>query len=78
MAEPITSTAAVKAIMAELGITNADMSRRAHITPQTMYERLAKDNMKVNTLCDMMRILGYKVVVVKGDKSVYTGEYELK
>lgn len=78
MAEKITSTAAVKEIMKSKDITNADLSRMVHVTPQSMYERLAKDNMKVSTLCEMLAVLGYKVVVVPGSKKVVAGEYELK
>lgn len=78
MAEKITPTAAIKAIMKDKDVTNADLSRMVHVTPQSLYERLAKDNMKVNTLCDMLAVLGYKVVIVPGKKPVVSGEYELK
>ena len=49
-----------------------------NVTPQTMYERLAKDNMKVNNFCEMARVLGMKVVLVPNDKPVRTGEFEIK
>lgn len=78
MAEPVFSSVALKEVMRRQGVTNADMSKRMNVTPQTMYERLAKDNMKVNIFCEMARVLGMKVVLVPNDKPVRTGEFEIK
>ena len=78
MAEPVFSPAALKEVMRRQGVTNADMSKRMSVTPQTMYERLAKDNMKVNNFCEMARVLGMKVVLVPNDKPVRAGEFEIK
>ena len=78
MAEPVFSSAALKEVMRRQGVTNADMSKRMSVTPQTMYERLAKDNMKVNNFCEMARVLGMKVVLVPNDKPVRAGEFEIK
>lgn len=78
MSVAITSTAAIKELMQKQGVTNADMSKRVGITPQTMYERLAKDNMKVNTLYELATTLGYKIVLVPNSKKVSSGEYEIK
>lgn len=78
MAEPVFSSAALKEVMRRQGVTNADMSKRMSVTPQTMYERLAKDNMKVNNFCEMARVLGMKVMLVPNDKPVRAGEFEIK
>lgn len=80
MARKITSTEAIMAIMKEKGITNSEMSRLTQITPQTCYERLHKDNMKVNTLVGMLAPLGYKLLVVPNDRRTESekGEYEIK
>lgn len=78
MAEPVFSSAALKEVMRRQGVTNADMSKRMNVTPQTMYERLAKDNMKVNNFCEMARVLGMKVMLVPNDKPVRAGEFEIK
>ena len=78
MARKIASTEAILAIMKEKGITNAEMSRLAQITPQTCYERLHKDNMKVNTLASMLAPLGYKVVIAPNERRTEKGEYEVK
>lgn len=78
MARKIQSTEAVMEIMKEKGITNAEMSRLAQITPQTCYERLHKPNMKVNTLASMLAPLGYKVMIVPNERRTDKGEYEIK
>lgn len=78
MAKRMTATEAVKALMAEKGLTNAEMSRMVQVTPQTMYERLHKNSMRVDTLCSMLATLQYKVVIVPSNKTVNAGEYELK
>jgi hypothetical protein len=70
-------TSVVLAIMEQQGITNADMSRIVHVTPQTCYERLHKGNMKVNTLVEMLTPMKYKLVAVPFDKKVVQGEYEI-
>lgn len=78
VAEKVFATAALKEVMQKQGVTNADMSRRLHVTPQTMYERLAKNVVKSDNLCEMAVALGMKIVMVASDKRVMPGEYELK
>lgn len=58
------STKAIKTIMSEKGITNAELSRMCNVTPQVMYERLSKENLKVSTLHQMASNLGYRVILV--------------
>lgn len=71
------STKAIKAIMSEKGITNAELSRMCNVTPQVMYERLVKENLKVNTLHQMASILGYKVILVPDTVPVIDGVFEI-
>lgn len=78
MAEPVFSSYALKEVMRRKEVTNASMSKRMNITPQTMYERLAKNDMKVSNLCAMARVLGKKIVMVDDDKKVLPGEFEIK
>lgn len=78
MAEPIFSSDALKEVMRREEVTNASMSKRMNVTPQTMYERLAKNDMKVSNLCAMARVLGKKIVMVDDDKRVLPGEFEIK
>lgn len=78
MAEPVFSSYALKEVMRRQEVTNASMSKRMSVTPQTMYERLAKNDMKVSNFCEMARVLGKKVVLVDDDKKVLPGEYEIK
>lgn len=78
MAEPVFSSYALKEVMRRQEVTNASMSKRMSVTPQTMYERLAKNDMKVSNFCEMAKVLGKKVVLVDDDKKVLPGEYEIK
>lgn len=78
MAEPVFSSYALKEVMRRQEVTNASMSKRMNVTPQTMYERLAKNDMRVSNFCVMARVLGKKIVMVDDDKKVFPGEYEIK
>lgn len=78
MAEPVFSSYALKEVMRRQEVTNASMSKRMNVTPQTMYERLAKNDMRVSNFCEMARVLGKKIVMVDDDKKVLPGEYEIK
>lgn len=78
MAEPVFSSYALKEVMRRQEVTNASMSKRMNVTPQTMYERLAKNDMRVSNFCVMARVLGKKIVMVDDDKKVLPGEYEIK
>lgn len=57
----------IKTIMEKSGITNAVMSDRLDITQAAFWDRLNNKKHKdigVNILCDMARVLDYKIVVV--------------
>lgn len=69
---------AIKIVMKEQDVTSASMSRRIGITPQTMFDRLGRTEMRVSTFCQMARVLGKKLVLVDDNKKVMPGEYEIK
>lgn len=59
-------------IMTRLDISQADMARILHIKPQSFHDRLNSKHMEVDTLKQVLKILGYKVVVLPDD--VYVKE----
>lgn len=74
---PQKPTDAIKQLMEALGVSNAEMARRLGLSPQTVFERLDKPNIKTNTLSEMARTLGYKMIVTDKDTEVLPGEVEL-
>lgn len=77
MAKGLTPTKAIKDIMKTKEVTNAAMSDLIGKTPQTTYERLAKDDIKMSSVCEMLRVLGYCVKFVPRDESVTAGQYKI-
>lgn len=74
---PQIPTTAIKQLMEALGVSNAEMARRLGVSPQTVFERLDKPNIKTSTLSEMARALGYKMIVTDKDTEVLPGEVEL-
>ena len=74
---PQIPTDAIKQLMEALGVSNAEMARRLGVSPQTVFERLDKPGIKTNTLSDMVRVLGYKIIMTDEDTEVLPGEVEL-
>lgn len=74
---PQKPTDAIKQLMEVLGVSNAEMARRLGLSPQTVFERLDKPNIKTNTLSEMARALGYKMIVTDKATEVLPGEVEL-
>lgn len=74
---PQIPTTAIKQLMEALGVSNAEMARRLGVSPQTVFERLDKPGIKTNTLSEMARALGYKMIVTDKDTEVLPGEVEL-
>ena len=68
----------VKEIMAKKNLGNAEFARILDITPATLWDRLntkkAKD-IPVSTLNDMLKVLGYKIVIAPVDTPTPEGGY---
>jgi len=77
MAKGMTPTLAIKNIMREKQVTNAALSDMIGKTQQTTWERLAKDDIKMSSVCEMLRVLGYCVKFVPRDESVTAGQYKI-
>ena len=62
----------VKEIMAEKGIKNADMASALGVSQATLWDRLNNkktSNMSVGKLNEMLRYLGYEVVIMPRGKA---------
>ena len=83
MAEPIGAVEAVKAVMEKTGYTCASLGKSIGVKNTAIWDRLNNsrkktDNMKIDTMVQMLRSMQYKVVIVPADKRVQEGEFELK
>lgn len=72
----------VKTIMSETKTTNAELASKLKVTQATLWDRLntkkAKSDLGVTILCDMLRLMDYKVVVVPRTTRVPNGGYEIE
>lgn len=62
----------VKSLMQKKDVTNADMAAALQITQAALWDRLnpkKTDNMTVNKLNAMLRILGYEIVIMPRGKA---------
>lgn len=74
----MTATAVVKAVMEEKNYTNASLGKSIGVANTAIWDRLNRDNLKVDTLVQMLAAMGYKVVAMPSDKKMQAGWYELK
>jgi predicted XRE-type DNA-binding protein len=62
----------VKSIMEQQNLSNAELAHMVGIKPTAMWDRLNNTNNKdlnVSSLCEMLRVLGYKVQIVPTTKN---------
>ena len=57
------ATKAIKEIMIKQGMSNADLAKRIGSSNAVIYERLTQDNISVRTLDEMLRVIGYEIVI---------------
>lgn len=70
----------VRAIMDKNGVSNAQLAHQMEVSLATMWDRVNSKKVKdipLSTLNDMIRALGYKIVVVPSNKRIADGEYEV-
>lgn len=77
----MTSKELIKLLMNEKEISNVDMAKELEITPAALWDRLnpkKTDNMTISKLNSMLKILGYKVMVVPSDTELPENAYEIE
>lgn len=72
----------VKAIMSETGMTNAELADMLNISQAALWDRLnnkrVKSDLGITLLCNMLRLMKYKVVIVPRNTKVPNGGYEIE
>ena len=70
----------LKKIMEDIDWGNAELAKRLGVSNATIWERLNDKNVKaipVSLLSNMVRVMGYKVIVVPNDTRLPKGGYEV-
>lgn len=78
MSKRMTATETVRKVMEGAGYTNATLGKAIGIANTAIWDRLKKDNMRVDTLVQMLSPMGYKLVAIPSDQRMKAGWYELK
>lgn len=71
----------LKKVMEDIGWSNAELAKRLGVSNATIWERLNNKNVKdipVSLLSGMLRVMGYKVIVVPNDTRMPKGGYEIE
>jgi hypothetical protein len=69
----MTASEAIKEILKLKELNQAKLSDMLDIPLKTLNERLRHKNMSVNKLDEMLRVMGYKIMVVPRDAKVENG-----
>ena len=69
----MTASEAIKEILKLRELNQAKLSDMLDIPLKTLNERLRHKNMSVNKLDEMLRVMGYKIMVVPRDTKVENG-----
>lgn len=72
---------AVRAIMEKTGTGNNALAKKIGKLPQTVSDRLNPEkstNLSIDKLDEMIRVMGYKIVLVPEDTKVRDGWYEIE
>lgn len=69
----MTASESIKEILKLKELNQAKLSDMLDIPLKTLNERLRHKNMSVNKLDEMLRVMGYKIMVVPRDTKVENG-----
>jgi len=72
------ATSAVRDIMEKQGVKLITLASRMNKGVSTVSERLRQDNITVEKLNELLRLLDYKVVVVPRSSRIPDGGYEVE
>lgn len=70
----------IKKVMEDVKWSNAELAKRLGVSNATVWERLNNKNVKdipVSLLSGMLRVMGYKVIVVPNNTRIPNGGYEI-
>lgn len=69
---------AVREIMSTNGVGLSVLASRLDKTPRLVSDRLSQDNISIEKLNEMLRVLDYKIVVVPRNRTAKNDEYEVE
>lgn len=69
---------AVREIMSSNGVGLSALASRLDKTPRLVSDRLSQENISIEKLNEMLRVLDYKIVVVPRNRTAKTDEYEVE
>ncbi len=68
---------AVREIMKQHGVGLTALASRIDKTPRLVSDRLSQENISMEKLNELLRVLDYKIVVVPRSRTTKTDEYEV-
>lgn len=69
---------ALRSIMEEQGVGLSKLASRMEKPVNTISERLRQENISIEKLSEILRVLDYKVVILPSSTTVPKGGYEIK
>lgn len=69
---------AVREIMSQQGVGVSALAARIEKTPRLVSDRLSQENISIDKLNEMLRVLDYKIIIAPRSRSVRAGEYEVE
>lgn len=69
---------AVRAIMKEKNIGNSALADRVGKSPRLVSDRLRQDNISIDKLRELLRVMDYKIVIAPRNTVLKTNEYEIE
>lgn len=64
---------ALKEVMKESDISNAELARRCDQTPQATHARIKNGNPTIKGLSDLLKVMGWQVVIMPAGKRLPEG-----
>ena len=69
---------AVRAIMEEKGVGTSTLADRIGKAPRLVCDRLRQDNISVDKLRELLRVMDYKIVIMPRSTALKGNEYEIE
>ena len=69
---------AVRDIMKQQEVGVSALASRIGKTPRLVSDRLSMENISIEKLNEMLRVLDYKIVIVPRSRTTKSGEYEVE
>lgn len=69
---------AVREIMSQQGVGLTALASRIEKTPRLISDRLSQENISIEKLNEMLRVLDYKIIIAPRSRTTKAGEYEVE